>query len=162
MKPDASSAYDAPSARASNGSALMSGRRKAGLHGRRVAEIRAAHGRLGEHARGRAGREHAAVFEHDDALGELRDEADPVLDQHDRDAARAQRGEPFAQRRQLVRVEPGRRFVDQQHARAQRQRARQFEPAPLREGQRRRERVPPVCERRVVQRSVGGVTPGRR
>ena len=85
-----------------------------------------------QHVVGRALFDHLAVLEHDDAIGDIGDDAEIMGDEHHRHVAAAlQVADQFEDLRLRGDVERGRRLVGHQHRRLERQRHRDHRALPL-------------------------------
>ena len=115
-----------------------------------LAEVAVQHRRIAHDRGRRAARDHLAVVEHDDLIGERHHRAHHVLGQQDRDPLVALHA---AQHRdQLVdlgRPQPRHHLVQQQQGRARRERARHLEPPAIGERQVR------GGDRRLARRGPG-------
>ena len=87
------------------------------------------------HFGGSAGGDHAPVVQHGDVIGDGHHHVHVVLDQDDRDAAVRQQADQRLEVLDLAMREAGRRLVEQQQPRLERERPRDLEAALVAEGQ---------------------------
>ena len=118
--------------RGRRGAGGRGGRRPVEPQRRAAAEIGLDDGRVVLHRRRRPGGDDAAVVEDDDVVREGHDEVELVLDQEDRQALAAQRGDLLEHLARLDRVHAGGRLVEEEQARPEREGAADLGPAPVR------------------------------